>query len=167
MGEILFFRGEDALDDWEKFWGFLGVKNTRTRKGWLQPRLSRYVSSYSRCFYPYSISPFGCFWKFNVLLIGVDEKGHNLFWWYWLLIFFCLKPVVIFPTSLSPSKNHEMWLYRLFSIFIIFILWCLLVLSSFSLFWIIPPSFLMIVYKHSIWADSFGKIKIERTLCSI
>ena len=46
-------------------------------------------------------------------------------------LFVCLKPVVIFPTSLSPSKNHEMWLYRLSSIFIIFILWCLLVLSSF------------------------------------
>ena len=166
MGEILFFRGEDALDDWEKFWGFLGVKNTRTRKGWLQ----------QDCPGTFLVT-LGVFIHIQSLHLVVSENSMYC-WLVWTkraticfddigCLFVCLKPVVIFPTSLSPSKNHEMWLYRLSSIFIIFILWCLLVLSSFSLFWIIPPSFLMIVYKHSIWADSFGKIKIERTLCSI
>ena len=36
-------------------------------------------------FYPYSISPFVCFWIFNILLIGVDGKGHKLICWDWLL----------------------------------------------------------------------------------
>ena len=40
---------------------FLREKNRGNGEEQLQPRLSRYASSYSRCFYPYSISPFGFF----------------------------------------------------------------------------------------------------------
>ncbi|CBI40612.3 unnamed protein product, partial [Vitis vinifera] len=40
--------------------------------------LSRYVSNYSQNSCLYSIPHSGCFGIFNVLLIGVDEKGHKL-----------------------------------------------------------------------------------------
>ena len=39
---------------------------------------SRYASYYSRNSYLYSISSFGHLRVFNILLIGVDEKGHKL-----------------------------------------------------------------------------------------
>ena len=38
----------------------------------------RYASYYSQNSYLYSISPSGHFRVFNILLIGVDEKGHKL-----------------------------------------------------------------------------------------
>ena len=40
--------------------------------------LSGYVSNYSQNSCLNSIPPSGCFGIFNVLLIGVDEKGHKL-----------------------------------------------------------------------------------------
>ena len=39
---------------------------------------SMYTSYYSRNSYLYSIFPSGHFRVFNILLIGVDEKGHKL-----------------------------------------------------------------------------------------
>ena len=39
---------------------------------------SGYVSGYSQNSCLYSIPLSGCFRIFNVLLIGVDEKGHKL-----------------------------------------------------------------------------------------
>ena len=138
-GRTHWMIGRNSEDFWE--W-----RIEETEKEQLQPRLSRYAFRYSWNFYPCSIFQRVCFWIFIVLLILCGRKRPQIVLVDIGCLFVCLKPVVIFPTSLSPSKNHEMWLYRLPSIFIIFILWCLLVLSSFSLFWIIPPSFLVIVY---------------------
>ena len=44
---------------------------------------SRCVPSYSRNSYSCSISPCVHFWIFNILLVGVDVKGHKLFCWDW------------------------------------------------------------------------------------
>ena len=48
--------------------------------------LSRYVSNYSQNSCLYSIPHSGCFGIFNVLLIGVDEKGHKLLGWNWFFV---------------------------------------------------------------------------------
>ena len=47
---------------------------------------SRQVSSYSQNSCLYSISPSGRFRMLNVLLIGVDEKGHKLLCWNWFFV---------------------------------------------------------------------------------
>ena len=65
------------------FWG----KHKGPGKERLQLRLSRYASCYSQNSYLYSISPFGRFGVFNILLIGVDGKGHKLFCWNWFFIY--------------------------------------------------------------------------------
>lgn len=54
---------------------FLREKNRGNGEEQLQPRLSRYASSYSRCFYPYSISPFGFFLKIQCVVDWCGRKG--------------------------------------------------------------------------------------------
>ena len=101
---------ENKVENSEDFLG----EHRETEKEQLQPRLSKYVSRSSWNSYPYSISSCVRFWIFNVILIGVDGKGHKLFCLYWLLTYVVLNLFVIFPTSLSPLKDHEMWLYLIF-----------------------------------------------------
>ena len=95
----------------------------------LQSRLSRYAFRYYWNFYLCSIFPRVRLRIFNVLLIGVDEKGHNLFCWdslpaclpcfdfgfidvfesIWLhawmwscSFFFCLNPILLYSHYYQP-----------------------------------------------------------------
>ena len=60
-GGGLFLLREEILRGVARIGEFFREKNRGNGEEQLQPRLSRYASSYSRCFYPYSISPFGFF----------------------------------------------------------------------------------------------------------
>ena len=79
-------------------------KHRKAENEQLQPSLSRYASCYSWNSYSYSISLCVGSWIFNILLIGVDEKGRKLFCWYWLLTYFVSNLFVIFPLAWAHWK---------------------------------------------------------------
>ena len=94
-----------------------------------------------------------------ILLIGVDGKGHRLFYWDWLLT--CLPRICLW--SFPLARAH----WKIMRCGFIWFLLCLFVIFLFSLFstihfFILPPSFLVTVYKRFIRAIIFGRIKIER-----
>ena len=78
----------------------------------MQPRLSRYVFHYSWNFDPCSIFQRVCFLNIYCIVDFVwTERATNCFVDVGCLFIFVPNLFVIFPISLSPLKNHEMWLY--------------------------------------------------------
>ena len=99
----LFFLGGDSLIEGEK-------AQELEKRAIATKAAQRYASRHSWNSYPYSISPYICFWIFNILLIGVDEKGHKLICWDWLLTCLPCFGFWFSYVSLLSSEIHDFML---------------------------------------------------------
>ena len=139
------------------FWGFLGVKNRGNEKRAIATKAIQVCFSLLLEFLP--MFDFSACLFLNVGCI-VDfvwtKRATNCFVDIGCLFIFVPNLFVIFPISLNPLKNHEMWLYLIS--FIIMSVCSLLVFYGFPLymFWIIPLSFLVTVCKRFIWVEILG-----------
>ena len=99
-------------------------------------------------------------------VVWCGRKGPQIVLLILIAYLFASNLFMIFPTSLSPLKNHETWLYLIFFLLFLFILSPL-------------PRFSTIhVLNHSSWfpggclqtfhmSGNLERIRIERTLCFI
>ena len=81
-------------------WG----ENTEEAEIEIQSGLSRFASHCSWNSYLYSISPCVRFWIFNILLFGVDGKGHKLFRLILVAYLFASNPLWSFPLAWAHLK---------------------------------------------------------------
>ena len=95
------------------------------------------------------------------VLIGVDEKGHRLFCWDWLLT--CLPRICLWSFPLTWAHWKIMRCGFIWFLLCLFVIFLFSLFSTIHVFFILPPSFLVTVYKRFIRVIIFGRIKIERS----
>ena len=114
----------------EKKWGgFFAEKHSGSRKRAIATKVVRVCSSMflKLITYAWFLLVFLFFWIFNVLLIGVDAKGHKFFSRYWLLM--CSPQTRLWSSPLAWAH----WKIMRCGFIWFLLLLCLFVLSSSSM----------------------------------